>query len=243
MRFPSPLKSGRLIQRYKRFLADVALDSGETITANCPNTGSMLGLTAPGSRVWLSLSDNPARKYAHTWEMIEADLGAGPSLVGINSGHPNRLAAEAIAEKRIKALTGYASLRREVRYGENSRVDILLEDERNGRCYVEVKNVHLMREAGLAEFPDCPTERGAKHLRELAAMAKDGHRAVMLFLIQRTDAKRFTLASDLDAAYAEAFRLATAAGVEALAFRCRLSEAEIALERAVPIVGLKPTNS
>jgi len=243
MRFPSPLKSGRLIQRYKRFLADVALDSGETITANCPNTGSMLGLTAPGSRVWLSLSDNPARKYAHTWEMIEADLGAGPSLVGINAGHPNRLAAEAIAEKRIKALTGYASLCREVRYGENSRIDILLEDERKGRCYVEVKNVHLMREAGLAEFPDCPTQRGAKHLRELAAMAKDGHRAVMLFLIQRTDAKRFTLASDLDPAYAEAFRLATAAGVEALAFRCRLSAAEIALERAVPIVGLKPTNS
>jgi sugar fermentation stimulation protein A len=243
MRFPSPLRSGRLIQRYKRFLADVALDSGETITANCPNTGSMLGLTAPGSRVWLSKSDNPARKYAHTWEMIETDLGAGASLVGINPGHPNRLVAEAIAEKRIKALTGYDSLRREVRYGENSRIDILLEDARRGRCYVEVKNVHLMREPGLAEFPDCATARGVKHLRELSTMASEGHRAVMLFLIQRTDAKRFALASDLDPAYAEQFRLAAAAGVEALAFRCRLSEAEIALERAVPIVAPKPTKS
>ncbi len=236
MRFPSPLQRGRLVQRYKRFLADVALDSGETVTASCPNTGSMLGLTTPGARVWLSRSDSPTRKYPHTWEMVETDLGAGASLVGINTGHPNRLVAEAIAGKRIRTLAGYASLRREVRYGEASRIDILLEDERKGRCYVEVKNVHMMRRAGLAEFPDCVTQRGAKHLRELAAMAGEGHRAVMLFLIQRTDAKRFTLASDLDPAYAEAFRLATEAGVESLAFRCRMSMAEIALDRAVRIV-------
>ena len=237
MRFPSPLLRGRLLQRYKRFLADVTLDSGETVTANCPNTGSMLGLTAPGSRVWLSRSDSPTRKYAHTWEMVETDLGSGPSLVGINTGHPNRLVTEAITAKRIKPLAGYATLRREVKYGEASRIDILLEDERKGRCYVEVKNVHMMRESGLAEFPDCVTERGAKHLRELAAMAAEGHRAVMLFLIQRTDARRFALAGDLDPGYAAAFRLATAAGVEALAFRCRMSEAEIALDRVVPIVG------
>ncbi len=236
MRFPSPLQRGRLVQRYKRFLADVALDSGETVTASCPNTGSMLGLTTPGARVWLSRSDSPTRKYPHTWEMVETDLGAGASLVGINTGHPNRLVAEAIAGKRIRMLTGYATLRREVRYGEASRIDILLEDERKGRCYVEVKNVHMMRQTGLAEFPDCVTERGARHLRELAAMASEGHRAVMLFLIQRTDAKRFTLASDLDPAYAEAFRLAAEAGVESLAFRCRMSMAEIALDRAVRIV-------
>jgi sugar fermentation stimulation protein A len=235
MRFPSTLERGRLLQRYKRFLADVALDSGETVTANCPNTGSMLGLTAPGSRVWLSRSDSPTRKYAHTWEMVEVDLGAGPSLVGINTGHPNRLVAEAIAAGRINALAGYGTLRREVKCGEASRIDILLEDERKGRCYVEVKNVHMMREAGLAEFPDCVTERGAKHLRELAAMAADGHRAVMLFLIQRNDAKCFTLARDLDPGYAAAFRLAANAGVEALVFRCRMSDEEIALDRAVPI--------
>ena len=236
MRFPSPLQRGRLVQRYKRFLADVVLDSGATVTASCPNTGSMLGLTAPGARVWLSRSDSPTRKYPHTWEMVETDLGAGPSLVGINTGHPNRLVTEAIATRRVKALAGYATLRREVKYGKASRIDILLEDERKGRCYVEVKNVHMMRQAGFAEFPDCMTERGAKHLRELAAMAGEGHRAVMLFLIQRTDAKHFSLAADLDPGYAEAFRVATNAGVETLAFCCRMSEEEIALDRAVPIV-------
>jgi len=235
MRFPSPLKRGRLLKRYKRFLADVALDSGEAVTATCPNTGSMLGLATPGSTVWLSQSDSMTRKYAHTWEMVEADLGHGPSLVGINTGHPNRLVAEAIAARRIKTLAGYQSLRREVKYGEASRIDILLEDAKKGRCYVEVKNVHLMRENGLAEFPDCVTQRGVKHLRELAAMVAQGHRAVMLYLIQRTDAKRFWLAGDLDPAYSEAFREALAVGVEAMAFSCRMSPEEIALDKPVRI--------
>jgi sugar fermentation stimulation protein A len=235
MRFPSPLQRGRLIRRYKRFLADVALDRGDTVTATCPNTGSMLGLAEPGSAVWLSKSDSLTRKYAHTWEMVEADLGLGPSLVGINTGHPNRLVAEAIEARRIKRLAGYRSLRREVKYGEASRIDILLEDARKGRCYVEIKNVHLMRAAGLAEFPDCVTARGVKHLRELADMVAQGHRAVMVFLIQRTDAKRLRLACDLDPEYAEAFQLATAAGVEAMAFRCRMSPEEIALDAPVPI--------
>ena len=237
MRFPSPLQRGRLLQRYKRFLADVALDTGETVTAACPNTGSMLGLTAPGATVWLSRSESPTRKYPHTWELVETDLGEGPSLVGINTGHPNRLVAEAIEAARIKALAGYQSLRREVRYGEASRIDVLLEDARKGRCYVEIKNVHMMRRAGLAEFPDCVTERGAKHLRELSQMVAQGHRAVMLFLIQRTDAKRFALARDLDPHYWETFHMATEAGVEALAFRCRMSAEEIAIDRAVPIGG------
>ena len=237
MRFPSPLQRGRLLRRYKRFLADVALDTGETVTAACPNTGSMLGLTAPGATVWLSRSESPTRKYPHTWELVETDLGEGPSLVGINTGHPNRLVAEAIEAARIKALAGYQSLRREVRYGEASRIDILLEDAGKGRCYVEIKNVHMMRRAGLAEFPDCVTERGAKHLRELSQMVAQGHRAVMLFLIQRTDAKRFALARDLDPHYWETFHMATEAGVEALAFRCRMSAEEIAIDRAVPIGG------
>jgi len=235
MRFPSPLQRGRLIQRYKRFLADVTLDSGETVTAMCPNTGSMLGLAEPGARVWLSKSDSPTRKYAHTWEMVEVDLGAGPSLVGINTGHPNRLVREAIEARRIKKLTGYGSLRREVKYGEASRIDILLEDAKMGRCYVEIKNVHLMRKAGLAEFPDCVTARGLKHLRELTQMAAQGHRAVMLFLIQRADARRLRLARDLDPAYWDAFRLAAAGGVEAMAFRCRMSPEEITLGASVPI--------
>lgn len=235
MRFPTPLTRGRLIKRYKRFLADVALDTGETVTATCPNTGSMLGLTAPGSVVWLSRSDSPTRKYPHTWEMIEADLGDGPALVGINTNHPNRLVAEAIEARRIKTLAGYQSLRREVKYGEASRIDILLEDPGKGLCYVEIKNVHLMRKPGLAEFPDSVTARGAKHLRELSGMVAQGHRAVMLYLVQRTDAKRFSLAHDLDPAYAAAFAEAADAGVEAVAYACRLSPDEIELDKAIRI--------
>ena len=239
MRFSSPLKRGRLLQRYKRFLADVTLDTGETITASCPNTGSMLGLTSAGSTVWLSESDSPTRKYRHTWEMIETDLGKGTSLVGINTGHPNRLVTEAIDGRRIRKLGGYQSLRREVKYGAASRIDILLEDTKKGRCYVEIKNVHLMREAGLAEFPDCVTARGVKHLRELAEMVAQGHRAVMLFLIQRHDASRFKIAGDLDPAYADAFRQAAEAGVEAMAYRCHMSPEEIVLQKQVPIVATR----
>lgn len=236
MRFSTPLIRGRLVQRYKRFLADVTLDSGEAITATCPNTGSMLGLTTPGATVWLSKSDNPKRKYAHTWEMVETDLGKGPALVGINTNHPNRLVAEAIDAGHIKKLTGYTSLRREVKYGVASRIDILLEDAGKGLCYVEIKNVHLMRRSGLAEFPDCVTERGAKHLRELAAMVAQGHRAVMLYLVQRTDATRLRLADDLDPGYWAAFQEATSAGVEAIALRCRMSPEEIAIDAPIRLV-------
>jgi sugar fermentation stimulation protein A len=235
MRFPSPLARGRLLQRYKRFLADVLLDTGQHITAACPNTGAMVGLTAPGSVVWLSKSEAPTRKYPHTWEMVEADLGSGATLVGINPMQPNRLVAESIAVGGIKKLGGYETLRREVKYGKASRIDLLLEDGRKGRCYVEVKNVHLMRAAGRAEFPDGVTTRGAKHLRELAAMVAQGHRAVMLYLIQRADAESFSIADDFDAAYAEAFKLATDAGVETLAYRCRLSPEEITVDKAVRV--------
>ena len=235
MLFPSPLLRGRLVQRYKRFLADVTLDSGETVTATCPNTGSMKGLTTPGSTVWLSTSDSPTRKYKHTWEMIENDAGSGPTLVGINTAHPNRILTEAIENGRIAALKGYASLKREQKYGRNSRIDILLEDEAKGTAYVEIKNVHLMRKKSLAEFPDSVTERGAKHLGELADMVRDGKRAVMVFLIQRADATKLSLARDIDPAYGAAFDAATAAGVEAIAVRCRLSEAGIVTDKLVPI--------
>lgn len=236
MRFPTPLLRGRLLKRYKRFLADVRLEGGETVTAACPNTGSMLGLVEPGSTVWLSKSASPTRKYPHTWEMVEADLGKGPALVGINTGHPNAIVSEAIARERVPELTGYASLRREVKYGKASRIDILLEDPARGKAYVEIKNVHLSRKSGLAEFPDSVTERGVKHLEELADMVALGHRGVMVFLIQRADARRFSLAEDIDPAYAAAFGRARAAGVEALAYRCRLSPSEIRLERSVPIL-------
>ncbi len=235
MKFPSPLVTGRLIARYKRFLADVALDTGATVTATCPNTGSMRGLAAPGSRVWLSESDSPTRKYRHTWEMVEADLGRGPAIVGINTGHPNKLVAEALAAGRISELAGYASIRREVKYGESSRIDLLLEDPRRGRAYVEIKNVHLSRQAGLAEFPDSVTARGAKHLFELAAMVRAGHRGVMVYLVQRGDAHELDLARDIDPTYAAAFEQSRAAGVEMLAYGCRLTPEEICVDRPVPL--------
>ncbi|MGH6767674.1 MAG: DNA/RNA nuclease SfsA [Xanthobacteraceae bacterium] len=223
MRFPVPLIPATLVKRYKRFLADVVLPSGATVTVHCANPGAMTGLNVPGARVWLSKSGNPNRKLAHSWELIEVDLGGGRELVGINTGHPNTLAAEAIAAGGIPELAGYATLRREVRYGKASRVDFLLEGDGRPPCFVEVKNVHLMRRAGLAEFPDAVTKRGAKHLAELSDMVAAGARAVMLFLIQIGSAERFALARDIDPGYGMAFDAARAAGVETLAYRCRLT--------------------
>jgi sugar fermentation stimulation protein A len=234
MKFATPLIRGRLIRRYKRFLADVVLDDGREVTATCPNTGSMIGLTAPGSVVWLSLSDSPTRKYPHTWEMVEADLGAGPAIVGINTNHPNRIVSEAIASGTILELKGYATLRREVKYGLSSRIDILLESPSKPLCYVEIKNVHLSRKLGLAEFPDSVTERGVKHLVELSAMVAAGHRAVMLYLIQRADAERFAFAQDIDPRYVAAYEAARSAGVEALAYGCDVKPEGIEIIRPVP---------
>jgi sugar fermentation stimulation protein A len=236
IRFSAPLIPATLVRRYKRFLADVVLPGGEEITAHVANPGAMTGLATPGSRVLLSRSDKPNRKLPYSWELVEADLGSGPELVGVNTAHPNVIAGYAIATGKIPGLAGYGSLRREVKYGQSSRVDFLLEAPSRPPCYVEVKNVHLMRERGRAEFPDSVTTRGARHLEELAAMVAAGHRAVMLFLIQIGSADRFTLARDIDRRYGEAFDRARSAGVEALAYRCAISETEIALVGAVPIV-------
>ena len=235
MQFPTPLLRGTLIQRYKRFLADIRLDNGEAITATCPNTGSMMGLTTPGLPVWVSTSDSPTRKYKHTWEMLEVDLGKGPGLVGINTNHPNVLVSEAIMGKRVAALKGYNSLRREVKYGANSRIDILLESAGKPPAYVEVKNVHMMREAGVAEFPDSVTARGLKHHLELGQMVREGHRAVMVFLIQRNDATRLTFARDIDPNYAAGLAEALEIGVEAIALKCALTPEGISVQKSVPI--------
>src|SRR6185369_8513442 len=183
MRFPAPLIPATLIKRYKRFLADVTLPDGTAITAHVANPGAMTGLAAPGARVWLSKSDKPGRKLPYSWELVEVDLGGGLELVGVNTGHPNSLVGAALAAGAIAELAGYGSIRREVKYGRNSRVDFLLEGAGRPPCYVEIKNVHLMRRAGLAEFPDAKTERGRKHLDELGDMVEAGSRAVMLYLI------------------------------------------------------------
>jgi sugar fermentation stimulation protein A len=236
MKFPAPLIQGTLLKRYKRFLADVDI-GGETITAHCANPGSMLGLAEPGSAVWLSQSDNPKRKLKYSWELVEVDLGAGPTLVGINTAHPNPLVAEAIKCSAISELSGYPSLRREVKYGVNSRIDILLEDADLRRCYVEIKNVHLMRESGRAEFPDSVTARGAKHLGELSQMVREGHRAVMVYLVQRGDAEKLSLARDIDPGYGAAFDAARQAGVEAIAYACAITPDAIKVGKAIPVVG------
>lgn len=240
MRFGSKLVPATLIRRYKRFLADVQLADGSLITAHVANPGAMTGLQAEGARVWLSRSPSLARKLPYSWELIEVDFGGGGELTGVNTLHPNPVVAEALAAGTIPELTGYATIRREVKYGrvingKGSRIDFLLEDPARPPCYVEVKNVHLMRRAGIAEFPDSVTARGAKHLNELAGMAASGARAVMLFVIQIGSARSFALARDIDPAYARAFDKARKSGVEALAWTCRLTRDEIRLDRSVPI--------
>jgi sugar fermentation stimulation protein A len=236
MRFAAPLIPATLIRRYKRFLADVALPSGETVTVHCANPGAMTGLATPGAPVWLSQSANPKRKLAHSWELVEVDLGSGLELVGINTTNPNALAAEAIAAGLIPELNRYGNVRREVKYGKNSRVDFLLEEPGRPPCFVEIKNVHLMRQKGLAEFPDAVTKRGAKHLLELSDMAAAGARAVMLFLVQIASAERFALARDIDQVYGAQFDRARAHGVEALAHRCRLTRAGIEVAERIAII-------
>jgi len=230
-----PLYPGRLIKRYKRFLADVRLDSGETLTAHCPNPGAMTGLQDPDSRVWLSRSDNPKRKLSHTFELIETSGG----LVGINTGHPNAIVAEAITGGAIPELAGYASLRRELKYGEKSRIDILLEDPKRGKCWVEIKNVHLKRDdgphPGAAEFPDSVTARGARHLDEMANQVRAGDRAVMVYLVQRMDCDRFCVAGDIDQAYRDALSRAMAAGVEALCVDTEITTETIVVRQNLPL--------
>lgn len=234
--FPSPLIPGRLVQRYKRFLADVRLDGGDVVTAHCCNPGAMTGLAEPGSRVWLSHASNPARKLRYSWELVEVADGVEPTLVGINTIHPNAAVASAIAQGLVPGLGAYETVKREVRYGQGSRVDFLLQAPDRPSCYLEVKNVHLMRKPGLAEFPDSVTARGRKHLQELADMVRAGHRAVMLFFIQRGDAEAFCLARDIDPAYGAAFAAALEAGVEAIALASPLSTQGLHRPRAVPLV-------
>lgn len=210
-----PLVAGRLVKRYKRFLADVTLDDGRLVTAHSANTGSMMGCAEPGSRVWLSASDNPKRKLAFTWELVEAEPGV---VVGIHTGRANALVEEAIRAGRLPALSGATSIRREVRYGKNSRIDLLLDFDAAPPCHVEVKNVTLVRD-GVALFPDAVTARGAKHLAEMTEVVRTGGRAAMVYCVQRGDGDALSPAQEIDPAYADALRDAMAAGVEAYALR------------------------
>jgi sugar fermentation stimulation protein A len=232
MRLPQPMVRGTLVSRYKRFFADVRLDDGREVTAHCPNPGAMLGLNTPGLGAWLSGDDNPRRKLAWTLELLEADGG----LVGVNTLNPNRLVAEALAEGAIPELAGYALVRREVRMGEASRVDFVLDDPDRPRCWLEVKNCHLRRSGSLAEFPDCVAARSARHLRELSARVAEGDRAVQLFVIQRTDCESFAACADLDPAYAAGLSAAAAAGVEVLCYGCDITQDTVRIMRRLPWV-------
>ncbi len=222
MKLP-PLIPGTLIRRYQRFLADVQLANGECITAHCPNSGSMKGCANPGNRVLLSRSANPHRKFPYTWELVEVN----GVWVGINTSLPNKLTAEAIATGKIPELARYDSIRPEVRYGENSRIDLLLTGPA-GACYVEVKNVTLV-EGNHALFPDAVTLRGQKHLKELMREVREGNRGVIFFVVQRADARVFSTADRIDPEYGRLLRLAVASGVEALAWQAQVSPAEIIL--------------
>jgi sugar fermentation stimulation protein A len=232
MRFASPLVRGTLLRRYKRFLADVMLDDGREVTVHCANPGAMLGLNAPGTRVWVEPAEGAGRKLAFGWRLVEVGDG---HFAGIDASLPNRLVAEALAADAVPELAGYATVRPEVRYGTRSRVDFLLTGPERPDAYVEVKNVHFRREDDWAEFPDSVTARGARHLDELSAMVAAGHRAVMLYVVQRTDCARFRLAGDLDPAYARAYAAARAAGVEAIAHACRIDREGVWIDRALPM--------
>jgi len=235
MEFPTPLVRGRLVQRYKRFLADIVLDDGAEVTAHCPNPGAMIGLNMPGLTCWLSLSPDPKRKLPYTWELVEAPSASGECLpVGLNTMHPNRLVAEALAADAISELTGYATHRREVGYGLNSRVDFLLDAPDRAPCWLEVKNCHLRRAGTLAEFPDCVAARSSKHLRELEAMVAQGDRAAVLFVVQRTDCQTFTACHDLDPAFARGLDQAADAGVEVLVYSCDVAVAGVKIARRIP---------
>jgi sugar fermentation stimulation protein A len=235
MKFGIPLIPAMLVRRYKRFLADVIFDTGEMTTVHVPNPGAMTGLDKPYSRVWLSDSQNPMRSLRYTWELIEADCGSGPEIIGVNTVQPNLLVAEALQAGLFPQLREYPTIRREVKYGTNSRADFVLEAPQRPRCYLEVKNVHLMRTPRLAEFPDSVTARGAKHLDDLATMVARGTRAVLLFIIQIASAERFAVAGDVDPAYAAGFVRARAKGVEVLAWRCKINVEGIDIVAPVPV--------
>ncbi|MBV0913299.1 DNA/RNA nuclease SfsA [Anianabacter salinae] len=233
MRFQTELVPARLIRRYKRFLADCVLEEdGREITAHCPNPGSMMGLDAPGSRIWLEPNDDPARKLKYGWRLSELP---GGHWSGIDTAVPNRVVKEALTARLVPDLAAYGTVRPEVKYGRQSRVDFQLTEPGLPDAYVEVKNVHLRRSGDWAEFPDCVTARGARHLDELADMVRAGHRAVMLYLVQRDDCARFRLADDLDPGYAAAFVRAQAAGVETIAYGTRISTAQIVMGDAMQV--------
>jgi sugar fermentation stimulation protein A len=232
MRFPTPLLPARLIRRYKRFLADCRLADGREVTAHCPNPGSMLGLAEPGTRIWLEPNDDPRKKLKFGWRLVEHESG---HFTGIDTALPNRALRAALEARQIAPLAAYGRVRPEVPCGAASRIDFLLTGDGLPDAWVEVKSVTLCRRPGLAEFPDSVTARGTRHLAELAEIARNGHRALMLYLVQRTDCTGFALASDIDPAYAAAFDAARAQGVDVLVFGTHISPESVTVGQALAV--------
>jgi sugar fermentation stimulation protein A len=232
MRFQTPLIPARLVRRYKRFLADAELEDGTLVTAHCPNPGSMLGLKEPGLRIWLEPNDDPRKKLNYGWRLAELPNG---HWSGIDTSVPNRIVGEALNAGLVAELKCYAEIRAEVPYGTRSRVDFMARAAGLPDAFIEVKNVHLRRSDDWAEFPDSVTARGTKHLGELMRVLEDGGRAIMLYVVQRTDCTRFRLAGDIDPAYAAKFDAARAAGVEMLCYGTNISEQGVELTRPLPV--------
>lgn len=226
MRFQTELVPATLIRRYKRFLADCRLEDGREVVAHCANPGSMMGLAEPGTRIWLEPNDDPKKKLKFGWRLVEHEDG---HFTGVDTSVPNRALRAAFEARAVPGFDAYTTVRPEQQYGEGSRIDFLLQGDGVPDAYVEVKSVTLSRQNGLAEFPDSVTARGAKHLQELARMVVAGHRAVMLYLVQRTDCDRFALASDIDPGYADAYAAASGAGVETLCMGTHITPAGVQL--------------
>lgn len=232
MRFQTPLVPATLIRRYKRFLADCRLADGREITAHCANPGSMMGLAEPGTKIWLEPNEDPKKKLKFGWRLVDHENG---HFTGVDTAVPNRVLGEALRGQHIAELDGYGSVRAEVKYGTNSRIDYLLSQEGLPDLYLEIKSVTLSRAPGLAEFPDSVTARGAKHLGELEQMVRDGHRAAMLYLVQRTDCAAFDLARDIDRNYAAAFDAARQAGVETYCYDTQITPEDVRMGNTIKI--------
>lgn len=232
MRFQTPLVPARLIRRYKRFLADIQLADGREVTAHCANPGSMMGLAEPGMKIWVEPNDDPKKKLKYGWRLVDHENG---HYTGVDTAVPNRALKAALIAGEVPEFAEYSTVLPEQKYGEKSRIDFLLRQDGLQDAYVEVKSVTLSRQAGLAEFPDSVTARGTKHLGELAAMVGQGHRAVMFYLVQRTDCERMTLAGDIDPTYAAAFEEARTAGVEVVCYDTKISPDGVELGHPVPI--------
>ncbi len=232
MRFQTPLEPATLLRRYKRFLADIRLTDGREVTAHCANPGSMMGLAEPGAKIWVEPNDDPKKKLKFGWRLVDHENG---HFTGVDTSLPNKALKAALSGRTIPELAAYDTVLPEQVYGEKSRIDFLLRGAGLPDAYVEVKSVTLMRQSGVAEFPDSVTARGAKHLGELAQIAAQGRRAVLFYLVQRTDCSTVTVAADLDPAYARALQDAAASGVEILAYGTHISPLSVEIGKKLPV--------